>query len=102
MRGRGGVTALSSMRRQAAWNEPLIGGQLKHLRFVWIKRGGVGRQSGSGPSGCTATPRALLSRALRDRAGVAAAVTKRQAATVAAKALPPKLYGDWSGSDGAV
>jgi len=47
-------------------------GDLKHARFVWVKRGGVGRQSGSGPSGCKATPRALLSRALRDRAGVAA------------------------------
>ncbi len=95
MRGRGGVTAPASMRRQEAWNAPLIGGQLKHLRFQWIKRGGVGRQSGSGPSGCKATPRALLARALRDRAGVAKVVTDRQAATVARKASYPGavIYG---------
>ncbi len=94
MRGRSGVTAPGSMRRQAAWNDPIIGGQLKHLRFVWIKRGGVGRTSGSGPSGCKATPKALLSRAMRDRAGVAEFVTKRQAVIVEAKKTPPKvIYG---------
>jgi hypothetical protein len=59
-----------------------------------IKRGGVGRQSGSGPSGRTATPRAVLSRSLRDRAGVAKVVTERQAARVARKKHPPKvIYG---------
>ena len=94
MRGRSGVTAPASLRRQAAWNEPMTGGQLKHLRFVWIKRGGVGRTSGSGPSGCKATPRALLARAMRDRPGVAEFVTKQQAARVVAKANPPAvIYG---------
>ncbi len=94
MRGRGGVTAPSSVRRQAAWDEPISDKMNKHVRFQWVKRGGVGRQSGSGPSGCKATPRALLSRALRERAGVAELVTKRQIARVAAKANPPKvIYG---------
>lgn len=96
MRGRGGVTAPSNRLRQLAWREPIStsGGQLKHARFVWIKRGGVGRTSGSTPSGCKATPKALLSRALRERAGVAEFVTKRQAERVAAKANPPVvIYG---------
>jgi hypothetical protein len=74
--------------------EPMHDGSNKHRRFIWIKRGGVGRQSGSGPSGCKATPRALLSRSMRDRAGVAAVVTARQAATLARKANPPAvIYG---------
>jgi hypothetical protein len=61
---------------------------------IKVKRGGVGRQSGSGPSGRTATPRAVLARALRDRAGVAKVVTERQAARVKAKKHPPKIiYG---------
>lgn len=93
MRGRGGVTAPSSLRRQAAWNEPIIGGQLKHLRFLWVKRGGVGRMSGSGPSGRKATPRALLARALRQRSGVAEVTTARQASRVAAKTAPLVLHG---------
>lgn len=58
------------------------------------KRGGTGRQSGSGPSGAKATPRALLSRAMRERPGVALVVTTRQAARVEAKKHPPKIiYG---------
>lgn len=61
---------------------------------IKINRGGTGRMSGSGPSGRKATSRALLSRALRERAGVAAYVTKRQAERVAAKANPPAvIYG---------
>jgi len=94
MRGRGGVIANQKLTSQPAWSEPMTGGMLKHRRFVWIKRGGVGRQSGSGPSGCKATPRALLSRTLRDRAGVAAVVTARQELAYKAKATPPKIiYG---------
>jgi hypothetical protein len=62
--------------------------------IIKIKRGGVGRQSGSGPSGSTATPRAVLARALRNRAGVAAIVTARQAARVEAKKTPRRIiYG---------
>lgn len=94
MRGRGGVIAGGNFTRQAAWAEPMTGGQLKHARFIWIKRGGVGRQSGNGPSGSKATPRALLARTLRERAGVADFVTKRQAAALEAKKNPPKvIYG---------
>jgi hypothetical protein len=81
MKGRGGVIA---SRSQVA-NRNLT---------IKIKRGGVGRVSGSGPSGSKATPRALLQRTLRDRAGVAAVVSKRQAAALAAKASPSKvIYG---------
>lgn len=93
MRGRGGVCVNAKAASREAWIVPMRDGDMKHARFVWIKRGGVGRQSGSGPSGCKATPRALLSRALRDRAGVALVVTTRQATRVARKAAPPVLYG---------
>lgn len=92
MRGRGGVCAGPKMISQDVWLEPMRDGANKHRRFVWIKRGGNSKTSGSGASGCKATPRALLSRALRDRPGVAAVVTARQAARVAAKATPIVLY----------
>lgn len=62
---------------------------------IKINRGGTGRMSGSGPSGRKATPRGLLARAMRERAGVAAVVTTRQAATVARKANPPAII--WPG-----
>jgi hypothetical protein len=81
MRGRGGVTA--SRSQVAAGN-----------RTIKIKRGGVGRMSGSGPSGRRATPRAILARTLRDRAGVAKVVTTRQEAALKAKATPLRLWGD--------
>ena len=90
MRGRGGVCTSPKQATRGTWLEPVRDGMSKHRRFVWIKRGGVGRMSGNGPSGCKATPRALLSRTLRARPGVADAVTKRQAATMARKASPPK------------
>lgn len=61
---------------------------------IKINRGGTGRMSGNGPSGRKATPRALLARTMRERAGVAAVVTARQALAVARKANPPKvIYG---------
>lgn len=81
------------MATQEAWLEPMRDGANKHRRYVWVKRGGNSKTSGSGASGCKATPRALLSRALRDRTGVAAVVTARQAARVARKAAPLVLYG---------
>lgn len=81
MKGRGGVTA---SRSQVA-NKNLT---------IKIKRGGTGRMSGNGPSGRKATPRAVLARTLRDRAGVAAVVTKRQAEALARKAAPLRLWGD--------
>jgi|SRR5674476_1245277 len=94
MRGRGGVCASAKVAAQGAWLEPMRDGMNKHRRFIWQKRGGVGKQSGSGPSGCKATPRALLGRSMRDRAGVAAVVTARQAAALARKANPPAvIYG---------
>lgn len=92
MRGRGGVCAGPKMVAQDTWLEPIRDGMNKHRRFVWVKRGGNSGTSGSGPSGCKATPRALLSRSLRDRPGVAGTVTARQAARVAAKATPIVLY----------
>ena len=83
MKGRGGVKA--SRSQVARGREGLT---------VKIARGGVGHMSGNGPSGRRATPRALLSRTLKDRAGVAAVVTKRQTAVVEAKKHPPKvIYG---------
>jgi hypothetical protein len=83
VKGRGGVKA--SRSQVARGREGLT---------VKIARGGVGHMSGNGPSGRKATPRALLSRTLKERAGVAAAVTKRQVAALARKANPPKvIYG---------
>jgi hypothetical protein len=81
MRGRGGVFANKAQ---------VASGNLT----IKIKRGGVGRMSGSGPSGRKATPRALLARAMRERAGVAAVVTERQTARIIEKAKPPRvIYG---------
>ena len=91
MHARAPITANPKMAASAAWNEPMTDKMNKHARFLWGKRGGTGKQSGSGPSGRTATPRAILSRTLRDRPGVAAKVTERQAARVEAKKHPPKI-----------
>jgi len=97
MRGRGGVIAGGDKTRNPAWSEPMTDKMNKHIRFVWINRGGNSKTSGSGPSGRKSTPRALLSRSMRDRAGVAAVVTARQAARVLAKATPPVvIYGGLS------
>lgn len=94
MRGRAGVCVSPKVASQEAWLEPITDKMLKHRRFRWQKRGGNSKTSGSGPSGHKATPRALLARALAERAGVAAVVTARQAASAAAKKQPPKvIYG---------
>jgi len=69
-------------RSQIASGMPLV---------IKINRGGTGKMSGNGPSGRKATARAMLARTLRDRPGVAAVVTARQAATMAAKKHPPKI-----------
>lgn len=82
MRGHGPVYANRSQ---------VASGQLT----IKVKRGGTGRQSGSGPTGYKATPRGILSRTLRDRAGVAAVVKARQAAIVLRKANPPAVI--WPG-----
>jgi len=60
---------------------------------VKIKRGGVGRQSGSGPSGYKTNPAYMLARALADRPGVNIMVKKRQEERVREKARPVKLLG---------
>ena len=93
MHARAPIIAGPKQSRTEAWQEPIRDGQNKHARFIWVKRGGVGSTSGSGPTGRKATPRALLARNLANRPGVAAFVTARQAATVAAKKHPPKLFG---------
>ncbi len=94
MHARAPIIAARRLTRQDTWLDPIRDGQNKHARFIWVKRGGTGSTSGSGPSGRTATPRARLSRTLADRAGVAAVVTARQAARVAAKKHPPTIiYG---------
>lgn len=95
MRGRGGVIAGAAKLRQAAWDEPIRSdGQQKHARYIWQAKFGNGSM-GSGPSGHKATPRALLARALADRAGVALTVATRQAAAVARRVSPPKVI--WPG-----
>lgn len=95
MRGRGGVIAPASKTRQPAWHEPIRNdGQQKHARFIWQAKWGNGSMS-SGPTGCKATPRALLARSLADRPVVSKIVTDRQAARVEAKSQPPKII--WPG-----
>lgn len=94
MRGHGGVCTNARMASRPEWLEPIRDGMNKHRRFVWIKRGGTSGSSGSGPTGRKATRRALLARALAERAGVAQFVTARQAARVAEKAKPLRIiYG---------
>jgi hypothetical protein len=88
MRGHGPVTTSERQAARPEWLEPIRDGMNKHRRFIWIKRGGTASSSGSGPQGRKATRRALLSRAMAERAGVAQAVTARQAARVAEKARP--------------
>lgn len=91
MRGHGGVCTNARMAARGDWLEPIRDGMNKHRRFVWIKRGGTSGTSGSGPAGRKATRRALLSRAMAERAGVAAFVTARQAARVIEKTKPLKI-----------
>lgn len=91
MRGHGAVTTNDRQAARPEWLEPIRDGMNKHRRFVWIKRGGTSGTSGSGPAGRKATRRALLARALAERAGVAAFVTLRQAARTAEKKQPRKI-----------
>lgn len=51
MRGRSGVCVNARQANQAAWLVPIRDGDMKHARFVWIKRGGVGRMSASKTDG---------------------------------------------------
>lgn len=91
MRGHGGVCTNARQAARPEWLEPIRDGMNKHRRFIWIKRGGTSGSSGSGPAGRKATRRALLARALAERAGVAAVVTARQATATAARGLPPVI-----------
>lgn len=90
MHSRAPLMASAKLAASEIWNEPIRDGQNKHRRFIWLTQFGVGRM-GSGPQGRKATKRALLSRALRERAGAAAAETKRQAENRLRNLNPPRL-----------
>lgn len=78
MKGRGGVIASAGTVR---------GGNLT----IKIKRGGVGRMSGSGPSGRRAKPSRLLQRALAEREGANTATKARQSWQRARNVNPPRV-----------
>lgn len=90
MRGRAGVCVSAKRASQAAWLEPIRDGDTKHARFVWIKRGGASKSSGSGPSGYKLNPAKVLARALAERPGVAHAVKTRQQAMEAKREAASK------------
>ncbi len=58
---------------------------------VKLKRGGVGRQSGNGPSGYKTNPAKLLSRSLAERTGVSLAAKTRQEENFKRKRIPVKV-----------
>lgn len=91
MHGRSGVIARRRMTSQPAWSEPITGGQLKHVRFVWNKRGGNSKTSGSGAMGRKAKPARLLARNLADRPGVNVVMTKRHEANRLRKTEPLRI-----------
>lgn len=95
MRGHGGVIAGGKLVVRPEWLEPVRDGSSKHRRFVWIKRGGTSKTSGSGPQGRKATSRALLARSLAERPLVAAAVAARQAAAAGRSGTYPAII--WPG-----
>lgn len=76
------------------WREPIRDGQQKHRRFIFLTQFGVG-STGAGPQGRRATKRALLARALRERAGAAEAEKTRQAFNREHKINPPAVI--WPG-----
>lgn len=91
MHGRSGVIAPRRLTSQDAWGEPVVGGQLKHVRFIWNNRGGNSKTSGSGASGRKAKPARLLARCLADRAGINIVMTKRCEANRLAKTTPLRI-----------
>ena len=92
MHARAPITAGRKMVASDAWQIPMSSdGGGSHVRFIRSKRGGTGGTGGSGPTGYKATPRALLSRHMADRTGVALVVKNRQAVATKANKLPPKV-----------
>lgn len=85
MRGKGGVCVSDKVASSALWQEPILPNQNKHVRMVWIKRGGP-TKIGSGPSGYKLTPARVLARSLAERPNVAQAVKARQQAKEKARA----------------
>ena len=94
MHSRAPLLANAKLIASAEWQEPIRDGQQKHRRFIYLTQFGTGRM-GSGPQGRKATKRALLSRAMRERAGAADAETKRQALARTARRTPPAVI--WPG-----
>lgn len=93
MKAKAGVCVNAKRAASAAWNEPIKDGQLKHARFVWVRRGSNNGQNGNGPSGYKVTPSRRLARSLADRPGVALAVKKRQQAMEKAREAQRNLEG---------
>lgn len=85
MKGRSGVCVSARRAATTLWQEPILPGQNKHPRMVWIKRGGPTR-IGSGPSGYKLRPAKVLARSLAERPGVALLVKTRQQAMEAKRA----------------
>ena len=70
MRGRGGVMMPQSLQEHVARlpeSERKPAAKVHHINEIWIKRGGTGKTSGSGPSGWKLRPARLLSRSLAGR-----------------------------------
>lgn len=70
MKGRGGVMMKPSLQEIVARlpdTERKPSPKAKHINEIWIKRGGTGKTSGSGPSGWKLRPARLLSRSLAGR-----------------------------------
>lgn len=95
MKGKCGVMAPDKRVAHPSW---YVGYQDKGsfrypAREVWVKRGGTGKTSGSGPTGYKTNPAYMLARSLAERPGVNLAVRKRQEERVLEKKRPIKLAG---------
>jgi hypothetical protein len=82
MNGRGGVFADPKLVASKGWQQPMRDTDRQHVRFIWISRGGTGKQGGQGPTGYKLRPARLLARSLAERVGVAALVKQREEARV--------------------
>lgn len=70
MNGRGAVYPKAKILSYPSWNVSFVdkGNMRFPAREYWIKRGGIGKMSGNGPSGWKLTPAHVLSRSLADMA----------------------------------
>lgn len=70
MNGRGAVYAKPNRVSHPSWNSGYADkGTMRYpAREFWLKRGGIGKMSGNGPSGWKLTPAHVLSRSLADMA----------------------------------